>query len=186
MANAIVRDERQPGGVARDSATAALDAAAIHAEAMTAPHAAAPAPPAVVTIAAPVGQPGFAEEVAGKLVHVVLRQDRAELRLNPAELGPVQIRIDVDGSSTQLTIVATQPATREALEHALPHLRELLAAHGIALGQASVHDGRAQDRTPAAPWAPADAGDQARGAQPAPVLAQGRIGLSDRLIDTFV
>ncbi len=144
----------------------------------------APAP-ATIAIDTKVGAPGFGEEVATKLAHVVVRHDRAELRLSPAELGPVDIRIDMRSDSASLTIVAAHPATRDALEQALPQLRESLAAQGIALGQAFIHDGRAQSERHSgepdvsSPRAPAV--DDAA----APVLAAGHIRLSDRLVDTF-
>ena len=140
-------------------------------------------PPAVLTIDTPVGAPGFGEEVAGKLAHVVLRNERADLRVSPPDLGPVEIRIDVKNDAASLTIVAAQSATRDALEQALPQLRDALAAQGIALGQTAVHDGRANhDRrsgdTPAGSLRTA-IDDAAQ-----PVVA-GHVRLSDRLVDTF-
>lgn len=183
---AAVDRERTPerDSLPRPAATEAPTAAATPPAAPgLAPHTAPQ--PAQITIAAPVGSPGFGEEVAAKVAHVVLRNDRAELKLSPAELGPVDIRIDFKSDSATLTIVAAQPATREALEQALPHLRESLAAQGIALGQATIHDGRAQqDRRPNDGGAFASHAN-ARDDDAAPVIAVGRVRLSDRLVDTF-
>jgi flagellar hook-length control protein FliK len=142
-------------------------------------------PAAVVTIDTPVGAPGFGNEIAAKLAHVVLRHDRAELRLSPADLGPVDIRIDLRNDSASLTIVAAQPATREALEQALPQLRESLAAQGIALGQAAINDGRAQsERRPDASGLLSPRAAIADDDAP-PVIATRTLRLSDRLVDTF-
>ena len=67
-------------------------------------------------------------------------------RVTPPELGPVEVRIDLSNGEASFAIVATQPATRDALEQALPLLRDLLAAQGLTLGQASVHDGRPESQ----------------------------------------
>ncbi len=178
---AVERD-RTPDHGAHEQASAidAASAAATPSPAASARHA---PPPAALTIDTPVGAPGFGEEVAAKLAHVVLRNERADLRVSPPDLGPVEIRIDVKNDTASLTIVAAQPATRDALEQALPQLREALAAQGIALGQTAVHDGHANhDRrsgdTPAG--SPRTAIDDA--AQP---LLAGHVRLSDRLVDTF-
>jgi flagellar hook-length control protein FliK len=109
--------------------------------------AAAPVAPAihVETINAPAFAPGWQDEAVAKLAHIVLgRQDRAELKLNPAELGPVSIRLDVQADQASVNIVASSPETRSALEQSLPQLRDLLASQGITLAQASVHDGGSQ------------------------------------------
>ena len=73
---------------------------------------------------------------------VVLRQDRAELHLNPPNLGPVSVHVTMDAGQANLLVTAAQPATRDALELALPQLRDSLAEQGITLGQANVQDDR--------------------------------------------
>ena len=99
-----------------------------------------PTAPALA-VAAAVGTPGWHEDVAQKFAHVVsLRLGEAEIRLNPAHLGPVGIEISYGDNQASVLITAAQPATRDALEQALPHLRELLAQQGIALGESTVRD----------------------------------------------
>jgi flagellar hook-length control protein FliK len=94
-----------------------------------------------LAVAAAVGTPGWHEDVAQKFAHVVsLRLGEAEIRLNPAHLGPVGIEISYGDNQASVLITAAQPATRDALEQALPHLRELLAQQGIALGESTVRD----------------------------------------------
>jgi len=99
----------------------------------------------ILTIAAPLQQPQrFHEEAAAGLATLVTRGvERAELRVTPPDLGPVEVRIDVSNGEATLAIVASQPATRDALEQALPLLRDLLAAQGLTLGESSVRDERA-------------------------------------------
>ncbi len=101
-------------------------------------------PPTVVTIATPAFTAGWPDDVARALTQlVVLRQDRAEIHVHPADLGPITVRIHIEGGQANLLIQAPQPATRDGLELALPLLRESLAQQGITLGEASVRDERA-------------------------------------------
>ena len=67
----------------------------------------------------------------------------ATLRLEPEHLGPMQIRIQVgsDGA-TQVLFSAHHSETRDALENAIPRLRDLFAEQGLNLMQANVDSGR--------------------------------------------
>lgn len=122
-------------------------------------------PPLALEVATPAFTPGWQDEAVGRMAHVVMtRNERAELTLHPAELGPVSIRVEMQADQASLTIVAASAETRSALEQSLPQLRDLLAGQGITLGQASVHDGQARrDDSPAAfgERAPREAGEAA-------------------------
>lgn len=65
-------------------------------------------------------------------------QHQAELRLNPRELGAVQISLNVSDNQAQLHLVSAHSQVRAALESALPQLRTALAESGIQLGHSSV------------------------------------------------
>jgi flagellar hook-length control protein FliK len=92
-----------------------------------------------ITIATPVTSPTWQHEFADKLGQVVMTgADRADFRIHPAEMGPVNVSISVSADQASVVITAAHAATREALEQALPQLRDLLAGQGITLGQASV------------------------------------------------
>jgi flagellar hook-length control protein FliK len=83
---------------------------------------------------------GWDAEVGQKVVWMVNRtESRAELTLTPPHMGKVDVTIDDEGDQTSASFVAASPAAREALEQALPRLREILADAGITLGQASVN-----------------------------------------------
>jgi flagellar hook-length control protein FliK len=62
----------------------------------------------------------------------------ATLRLSPAHLGPIQIRIDLQQSQINVSFSAAHADTRSALADAIPRLREMLASGGLTLGQANV------------------------------------------------
>ena len=97
-------------------------------------------------IQTPVGEPGFDDAIADRVwVMTQARLGNAEIRLTPAELGPVRIQVAVDDGTANVSFQAAQAATREAIEQALPRLRELFAENGLSLGQASVGDDGVRD-----------------------------------------
>jgi flagellar hook-length control protein FliK len=63
---------------------------------------------------------------------------QAELRLNPAHLGPVEVRLSMQNEQTSVTFIASNAAARDALEQALPRLRESFIENGLALNHAEV------------------------------------------------
>ncbi len=164
-----------------EASTTAAPTTAPAALAAPAGHAAAPS----VHVSTPVGGRGWDAEVGQKIVLLVNRQDsRAELTLTPPQLGKVEVTISVSGEQTSATFVSASPAAREALEQALPRLREILAEAGITLGQASVNAESAQrdrDDAPTAGRGGARGADDARNTD-APTQWLRR---SNGLIDTF-
>jgi flagellar hook-length control protein FliK len=57
----------------------------------------------------------------------------ARLQLNPAEMGPITVQIQLEGQSAQVTLVAEQAPTRQALEQAMPTLASALREGGLTL-----------------------------------------------------
>jgi flagellar hook-length control protein FliK len=100
-------------------------------------------------LAAQVGTPAWNTELGQKIVWMIGDQQQvAELHVNPPNLGPLDIKLTIDGAQTTALFSSPHSAVREALEAALPRLREVLADSGIMLGNASVtadtpRDGRA-------------------------------------------
>lgn len=90
-------------------------------------------------ITQPVGTSGWSEEVGNRVVWMANRQEsRAELVLTPPQMGRVEVSLTISGDQASANFVSANPAVREALEAALPRLREVLADAGIQLGQAQV------------------------------------------------
>jgi flagellar hook-length control protein FliK len=82
----------------------------------------------------------------------------AEIRLDPAELGSMQVKVALKAESASVSFVVQSHQTRDALETATPKLREMLAEKGIELGQSTVRQdsqskqdtqGQAQQQTKA-------------------------------------
>ena len=89
-----------------------------------------------------VGTPAWDQALGQKVVWMVAgEQQSASLTLNPPDLGPLQVVLNVSNSQANATFIAAQPEVRQALEAALPKLREMLGEAGIQLGQASVNSG---------------------------------------------
>lgn len=89
-----------------------------------------------------VGTPGWDQALGQKVVWMVAgEQQSASLTLNPPDLGPLQVVLNVSNSQATATFSAAQPEVRQALEAALPKLRDMLGEAGIQLGQATVNSG---------------------------------------------
>jgi flagellar hook-length control protein FliK len=70
----------------------------------------------------------------------------ARIKLNPPELGALDVKISLLADKTFVQLTAHNSAARDELSQSLPRLRELLSANGLELGGATVsggHDGRA-------------------------------------------
>lgn len=136
----------------------------------------------------PVTDPAWGDRIGQRVVMMAGNQvQQAEIRLTPAELGPVRVQIAVEDGATNITFQAQHAVTREAIEAAMPRLREMLADSGLSLGQAnvggdSVAEGQ-RERREAANSAPsgeatAELADEAEPQRQKTVSADG-------LIDTF-
>ncbi|MBP6020029.1 MAG: flagellar hook-length control protein FliK [Burkholderiaceae bacterium] len=64
----------------------------------------------------------------------------AELRLDPPELGPLRITLNLSDNVAHAAFFSPHAAVRQTVENALPQLQELLAQAGISLGDTSVND----------------------------------------------
>ncbi|OGS80621.1 MAG: hypothetical protein A2Z94_07075 [Gallionellales bacterium GWA2_55_18] len=99
------------------------------------------------TISSPLGSSGWSEEFSQKITWMGTQQNQvAELHLNPPNLGPLDVVLKI--SDNQATALFTSPhsAVRDAVENALPKLREMLADNGITLGNTMVSDQSPRDR----------------------------------------
>jgi len=122
---------------ARDASLAAANnSVATH----TNTHATAIQPSTAATpIATPVGAQGWDSEVGQKIVWMANRQEsHAEFVLNPPHLGRIEVSLSMNGDQASATFVSANPAVREALENAVPRLREIMQDAGISLGQTQV------------------------------------------------
>ena len=66
----------------------------------------------------------------------------AVINIAPSGMGPISVSIDMNNENTNVSIIATQGATREALDAMLPRLREQLGAQGFENVRVDIADGR--------------------------------------------
>ena len=96
-------------------------------------------PSALLEVQAPVSEPGFAQALSRQVVWMVDKDAQvAELRINPPELGPIEVRITLTQDSAAAEFVSPHAEVRAAIENAIVRLRETMAEAGIQLGEASV------------------------------------------------
>lgn len=89
----------------------------------------------------PAGAPGWTGELGNQIRWLLERSGQvAELRLNPAELGSVDVKLSKDGDSTNVMFYTANAHARELLEAALPRLRDMFTAQGMNLGEADVFE----------------------------------------------
>ena len=81
-----------------------------------------------------------ASVVMGERILMMLGQGKQEvtIRLDPAELGSMLIKLQVQQDQLQVAIQTQVGQSRDIIEQNLPRLREQLAQQGINLGEASV------------------------------------------------
>lgn len=91
------------------------------------------------TLAPSVGTTAWSQALGDKIVWMAAgAQQTATLTLNPPNLGPLQIVLNLTNDQASANFFTAQPEVRQALETAFPRLREMMSEVGIQLGQASV------------------------------------------------
>jgi len=97
---------------------------------------------ATLTVSTPVNQSRWGDEFSQKITWLASSKidQSAELHLNPPQLGPLDVVLKVSGDQATALFTSPHAAVREAIEQALPRLRDMLADNGITLGNTTVSD----------------------------------------------
>jgi flagellar hook-length control protein FliK len=86
-----------------------------------------------------LGSTGWDSALGQKIVWMSSQQQHvAELSLNPPDLGPLQIVLTVNNDQASAMFVSHNADVRQALETALPRLKEMMADSGISLGNTTI------------------------------------------------
>lgn len=86
-----------------------------------------------------VGDPQWPQALGQQMVRLTTQGNHtAELQLNPPDLGPLKVVLNVVNDQAQAQFVSPHASVRAAVEAALPQLRHAMADSGIQLGQTSV------------------------------------------------
>ena len=86
-----------------------------------------------------IHETGWQGEFTQKLTWMVNNDKHsAQITLNPPQLGPIEVSLKIDNGNAVASFVSANQDVREAIESAMPRLREMLASAGIDLGQTNV------------------------------------------------
>lgn len=97
--------------------------------------------PVIISLPVAVDQPQWQESLAQQIILFKRHNiEQAEIRLNPEELGSLQIKLSMHDGKMQLHMAAAVGVVKGILESALPYLRTSLAEQGIELQQTEVTD----------------------------------------------
>ena len=107
-----------------------------------------PTPPPTLRVAAGVDTPEFGDGLADRVSWMVDNNlNGAKLQVNPPQLGPIEVRIAVQGSHAQVWLTSHSALTRDALESSSPRLREMLGAQGFGQVSVDISQRSYQDRS---------------------------------------
>lgn len=108
-------------------------------------------PVLTLSLPTPLNAPEF-REALGVQVSLLARDgvQTAELHLNPAEMGPVSIRIVMDGTQARVDFGADVAATRAAIEAGMPELASAMLEAGFTLAGGGVSQHAKGQNQPAA------------------------------------
>ena len=117
-----------------------------------------PQPGAPRTLGAPLQAPLQSREWAGEMgqrlmMMVSTKLNSAQIQVNPRDLGPIDVKVSLQQDQAHVTFTSHAAPTRDALEQAIPRLREMLEQNGVALGDVDVRQqdaresGQQQQRT---------------------------------------
>lgn len=95
--------------------------------------------PMLSRVDVPVQQAGWGEAVGNRLMLMVNDKiQTANIHLNPAELGPIEIKINVNQDQASVHFVSNNSVVRDAIEDAFPRLKEMFSQNGLSLSDANV------------------------------------------------
>lgn len=100
---------------------------------------------ATASLSAPVSSPAWPQQLGQQLVRMSQNggEQRVELKLHPAELGPLSISLKLGDQGAQAQFLSAHGQVRQILEQSIPQLREALAEQGIELGETMVGEQQA-------------------------------------------
>jgi len=148
-------------------------------------------------IQAYLGQSEWHQAINQKVMWMIgASEQTAVLKLNPPDLGPLQVVISVNNNHADTTFISENPDVRQALQDGLSNLRDKLNESGLQLGQANINanlnggnhhssmfsNGQSQSMSQAAQGLLKDANHQAQNLTD----SVERIVAGKGLVDTFV
>ena len=96
---------------------------------------------AQLSVDVPVQDQRWQKAFSQRVVWSVGNNQSAQLRIHPAELGRIDIQVNVENDKASVVFNTQHGTVKEAIELALPRLREMLSEQGIDLDNVDVNNG---------------------------------------------
>ena len=99
-------------------------------------------------VSEPFNSSGWSKAMNKQIVWMANQNIKAaEIRLNPANLGPVEVRLEINDDQINVALSSRHAAVREAMEMTMPKLREMLENDGLNLSDSNIsHQSFAEQR----------------------------------------
>ena len=89
-----------------------------------------------------IGSPAWDQQLGQKVIWMAAGgMQNATLTLNPPDLGPLQVVLSVSNDQASVSFTSNQPEVRQALEAAMPKLRDMMGEAGLNLSNTNVSAG---------------------------------------------
>jgi flagellar hook-length control protein FliK len=142
-------------------------------------------PTPTLKVGAGVETPAFGQGLADRVSWMVDNNlNGAKLQVNPPQLGPIEVRVVVQGDQAQVWLTSHSAVTRDALEASSSKLKEMLGGQGFSQVSVDISHRSFQERSPQAQtydWTPsAD-----RGESTAPSFTAATPRLSSGALDAY-
>jgi len=104
--------------------------------------------PYLSEISEPFNSPAWSKAMGKQIVWMANQNIKAaEIRLNPANLGPVEVRLEINDDQINVALSSRHASVREAMEMTMPKLREMLENDGLNLSDSNIsHQSFAEQR----------------------------------------
>jgi flagellar hook-length control protein FliK len=141
-----------PKAAVQSSPAGAESVSAVPVQNAVQPPAAAPQALPTLSLDVPFQQADWDQALGERIQWLAGKQlQGAQIKLNPAHLGPMEVRIQVQNDQASIQFSSAHAVVREALESALPRLRDMFEAAGVQLldvdvsGESSAQQRHASD-----------------------------------------
>ena len=153
----------------------------------TATTAADVSPTPTLKVGAGVETPEFGQGLADRVSWMVdNNMNGAKLQVNPPQLGPIEVRIAVQGDHAQVWLTSHSAVTRDALEASSPKLREMLGAQGFGQVSVDISQRSFQERSPQAqPYDLTPTANRGASAAPSSSAAISMPRISSSAVDAY-
>jgi len=92
-----------------------------------------------VSVPVKVTDAGWQEAIAQRVTMLInQRNSMARIHINPPELGPVEVRLNVNHDQASVQFLSHSSLVRDVLEQSIPRLRDMLESAGIELADSHV------------------------------------------------